>query len=153
MVSSAAGAALRTVTLILRSTVRIFGGKPAMYSSTLAGFTWSLAALLCRLHRPFAQLGRRQILLVRGEVPDMAEWVLHRARAVAVELVLDRPDQLGACGHGALRHSVDILHVEVDMDRRAAARLGTHELHLRIFVREHHARAADPNLGVANLAL
>jgi hypothetical protein len=78
---------------------------------------------------------------------------LYRAGAVTVELVLDRPDELGARRHRALGRGVYILHVEMDVDGAAAARLRSHERHLGIFVGKHDARVADADLGVAELAV
>src|SRR5436190_4950970 len=106
--------------------------------------------LLGHIRGAALELGHRQILLVRGDVPDVAERILERAGAIAVELVLHRPDDLRAGGARARNSGVDVLHVHVDRHRRSAARLRAEEIHRGEFIREHDARTADPDLGVAD---
>src|SRR5262249_57786687 len=55
-----------------------------------------------------------------SDVPDVAGRIGHRARAVAVELVLHRSYQLGTGGQRALHDAIDVLDVQHDADRRAA---------------------------------
>src|SRR4029078_7916506 len=60
------------------------------------------------------ELGHRQVLLARRDVPHVAERVLERAGAIAVELVRHRPRDLRARGACACDHGIDVLHVQVD---------------------------------------
>src|SRR5262245_12609546 len=82
------------------------------------GLSRSLGGLLGAL----LQLGHREILLVRGEVPDMAEGIAERPGAVAVELVLHGLHDRAARFRRALHHLVGVRHVEMDRHRGAAAR-------------------------------
>jgi len=73
-------------------------------------------------YRPCAAARRRslvhrQIFLVRGDEPAIAERVLDPADAMAVKLVSHRPDELRPRRHGALDRAVDVLDVKVDRDR------------------------------------
>src|SRR5512145_526990 len=61
------------------------------------------------------ELARGNVLYVRGNVPDVAEGVLHASRAVAVELVLERLHDLGAGLNGALDDPVRVRHVDMQM--------------------------------------
>src|SRR5688572_18346113 len=78
--------------------------RPSCLSSTAA---------LHRLFAALADLLHRELLDVRGEVPDVAERVLERAAAVAIELVLERLLHGGARLDGAREGLVHVLHVDV----------------------------------------
>src|SRR5258706_219007 len=95
----------------------------------------------------------RDVFRVGGDVPDMAIRVLDRAGAVAVELVFQRPRELGTCRHRLLHRVVHVLHVEMEVDRGAAAGLRREERHAGHFIRQHDVRIADLDLGMAELAL
>src|SRR4051812_30899752 len=109
--------------------------------------------LLHHLVHPPLHLLRRHVFLVRGDVPDVAVRVLECAGAVAVELVLDRARELAAGGQCLLHRRVDVAHVEMQLNRGAAARVRSEEAHVRRLVREHHERIADLQLGVADRAV
>src|SRR5262245_26536991 len=72
----------------------------------------------------------RHVLLVRSNVPDVAEWILQGAGAVAVEFVLDRSHRLGALGDRAIPDGVDIVDIEIDRRRRPADGLWATRAHL-----------------------
>src|SRR5215510_1216100 len=87
-----------------------------------------------------------------SDVPDVAGRIGHRARAVAVELVLHRSYQLGAGGQRALHDAIDVLDVQHDADRRAADPAWTQRADLGMLVGEHDGRVADLDLGVPDSA-
>src|SRR5260221_1081710 len=62
----------------------------------------------------------RHILDVRGDGPVVAEGILHRTAAIAVELRGDRAADLGAGVDGALELGVDVVEVKVVAGRRPA---------------------------------
>src|SRR5713226_8385426 len=94
----------------------------------------------------------RQILLVRGDVPVMAERVGDAADAIAIELVGHRACELGPRGDRLADDGIDILDIEMDADRRAADGRGAECADLWMLVRQHHARIANADLGVTDLA-
>src|SRR6185503_15697003 len=72
------------------------------------------------LGRTLRDLLRREVFLVRGDGPHVAERIDHGARAIPVELVLHRPHDLRAGVLGLLHARVDVLDVQADADGRAA---------------------------------
>jgi hypothetical protein len=60
--------------------------------------------------------GARQILLVRGDEPAMAERVGDAANAIAIELVGHRACELGARSDCLANDGVDILDIEMEAD-------------------------------------
>jgi hypothetical protein len=96
------------------------------------------------------ELVGRQVVLVSGDRPHVAEGIHDGATPVPVELVLDRALDLGAGRLRLLHPRIDILHVEQDRDRGAAVRLRAPAFHLGILVREHEDRGPDLDLGVAD---
>jgi hypothetical protein len=80
---------------------------------------------LAGAHRGEAALEfvRRDVLDMRGKVPDMAERVSEGARTVAVELRLDRPEWAGSRCYGPARHCIDVVNEEMQADRPVATRL------------------------------
>src|SRR5262245_7812384 len=91
---------------------------PGLYLAVPARVSASSPA---RLRLLPVQLGRsprdllgRDVFLVRGDRPDVAEGIDDRARAVAVELVLQRPDELRARVDRLLHERVHVLHVQAD---------------------------------------
>ena len=65
----------------------------------------------------------RDVLDMRRNVPHVAERIQQRPGAVAVELVLHRPQELRPRGHRALDRGIDVAHIDMKMHARAAARL------------------------------
>jgi len=65
---------------------------------------------------PSRELLREHVLDVRGDVPDVPEWILERAVPIAVELILHRPNHLGAGGNRPARQRIDPFDIEVDAD-------------------------------------
>src|SRR5258708_33852612 len=70
-----------------------------------------LSLFLRRSHAALHFFGR-DVLNVCGNGPAMSEWVLQKSAAVAVELVLQRFDDLGAERDCALERGVCVLHGE-----------------------------------------
>ena len=66
---------------------------------------------------------RRHVFFVRGHPPEMTKRVFKLAGPVAVKLVSDRLAFRCSGGHRLLEESVHVLHVEMDIDGRAAQRL------------------------------
>src|SRR5680860_797022 len=104
------------------------------------------------LHAPLHLVGSH-IFDMRGNVPPMAEGVLELARAVAVELVLDRSQGLGPRLDGLLENCIGVFHIDIHGHRTAAQRLGALNAHLRKLVREHDHRVAEGKLRVADLVV
>src|SRR3954452_5551676 len=71
------------------------------------------------------------------------------AGAVAVELVLDGTQELGAGGHGAGGQGIDVVDDEDDAHRRAAERAGAEDPVVRVLVGDEESGAAEVELGVA----
>ena len=94
------------------------------------------------------QLFGRNVLDVRGDVPDVPERVFDAARAVAVELIRDGSRQLCACLYSLIDQRIYVLDVDEETDWRAAERLRAARTNLRVLVREHDVRIADLDLGV-----
>src|SRR5712692_1031105 len=65
-------------------------------------------------HVGFFLFLKLHILNVRGNVPDIAERVLHARYTVAIGLVRGFRQRGGACLEGALVNGVYIVHVQVD---------------------------------------
>src|SRR5687767_1057546 len=73
-----------------------------------------------RVVPPLLHFLGRDLFFARGEVPAMTERIHDEARAVAEELVFDRPEH-GGPRVGRLLHGViDVWHVKVQRDGRAA---------------------------------
>jgi hypothetical protein len=98
------------------------------------------------------ELARRDVLDVGGDVPDVAEGVLHASRAVAVKLVLEGLHDLGAGLSGALHNLIDVRHIDMQMHCAATAAQGAEEIHLAVFVGQHHARVANAEFRVADFS-
>src|SRR5205085_1051267 len=96
------------------------------------------------------QLFGRNVLDVRGDVPDVPERVFHATSAVAVELILDGSRQLRACLHCSIDQRIYVLDVDEETDWRAAERLRAARTNLRVLVCEHDVRIADLDLGVTD---
>src|ERR1039457_6495213 len=84
------------------------------------------------------------VLLVRGEVPHVSERVFERAGAVAVELIRDRPQPLGARGLSLRGQRIHVLNINMDGDGRAAQRPRTQEAYFRVLVRQHDVGGRAP---------
>src|SRR5688572_19453272 len=84
----------------------------------------------------------RNVFLVGGDPPEMAEWVFELAGTVSVKLVHHRLALCGAGSHRLFAERVHILDVEMDADRRAAERLRRFAAVLRKFIRQHDQRIA-----------
>src|SRR6185503_5414889 len=100
---------------------------------------------------PLHLLGGEVLLLHRHE-PHVPERILDGPRAIAVELILERPDDLRARLDRAREHGVGVVDVEVQLDGRAADRRGAERAEIRVLVGDHEYRAADVDLGVADLS-
>ena len=72
------------------------------------------------LLQPFFHVFRRHIFHVSGNSPQMSEWILNEARAVAVKLVLNRFQDFSAFGHRTFDHAVDVGKVHVETYRAGA---------------------------------
>src|SRR5687767_15648756 len=95
------------------------GTAQARMSDSVSFLSTRLPSFRC-LRGALFQLGHRNILLVSREVPHVAERILDRAGAIAVELVLRRPRHLRARRRRTRHHRVAVLDVHVQRDRRAA---------------------------------
>jgi len=58
--------------------------------------------------QPFFHVFRRHIFHVSGNSPQMSEWILNEARAVAVKLVLNRFQNLAPLASARSTHAVDV---------------------------------------------
>ncbi len=97
-------------------------------------------------------LGEDDLLLAAGgDGPGETGRIDHHARAVAVELILHRPQQGGAGLDGRMHHRVAVVHVEQQLDRRAAKGGRPERAEVGILVGDHHHGVADRELGVADL--
>src|SRR5262245_6263836 len=112
----------------------------------------SIALPRQHLRPAFLHFLRRHILLRRRDHPFVAEGVGQLACAIAVEFVLYGPEQRRAGGHGAIDECVDVVDIEMQRDRTAAYALCGDGAEVRILVRQHDARIADADFGVADLA-
>src|SRR5205823_14622457 len=83
------------------------------------------------------QLFGRNVLDVRGDVPDVPERVFDAARAVAVELIRDGSRQLCACLYSLIDQRIYVLDVDEETDWRTAERLRAARTNLRVLVRKH----------------
>ena len=83
----------------------------------------------------------------------MAERVVQGSAAIAVELIRDGPNHLGAGGEGASGHGIHIIHIKKNAHRRAAQGHGAAGAALGEFVGEHDARIADLQFGVTDTAV
>src|SRR5271156_5220085 len=69
--------------------------------------------------------------------PFVAERISDRARALAVELILERADDGGAGFNRLLEGVVDVVNVQMNRECGAAQRFGSANAVFRVFVREH----------------
>src|SRR5690606_16969433 len=95
----------------------------------------------------------RNVFDVRRDRPLVAEGIPYRARAIAIELVLQGSLDRGADGDRLLEDGVAVLDVEAETDGRAADRPRRARAHLGELIGEHEARVADLELGVTDLSL
>src|SRR6185295_20252440 len=109
--------------------------------------------VLAELRGTALRFRHRDVLDVRRDMPAVAERIFDCAGAIAIELVLDRAHDLAAGRGRARNRRIDVRHVEMDLQGRAAARLRPEELHRVVLVGEHDTRIADLDLAVAELSL
>src|SRR5271166_510546 len=114
--------------------------------------TTSVEALPALRRRSMANLLDRQILLMRGDEPAIAEWVLDPADAITVKLIGNRPDKLSARCHSARYGVIDVLDIEMDRDWRTADGFRAERLNLGVLVGQHDSGIADPDLRMVDLA-
>src|SRR5216684_1133556 len=113
--------------------------------------------LRCLHHffHPLFHLLRRYILDVSGNAPEMSEWILNKARAVSVELVLHRLQKFRALGRRFLNYAIDVgkVYIQAHRTRADRSRAGVALPHAGIFVGQHDVRVADLQFGVTDLAV
>ncbi len=105
------------------------------------------ALLRHELLEPLHQFVGGYLFLVRRDNPDVAKRILDPAGSIAVELIPDRDERLGA---GVNRTPYDVVHVQVKVHGRSTDGQWTLVAPLRKLVADHHARIADLDFGVSN---
>src|SRR2546421_13085348 len=91
--------------------------KGASATSSLAGRSAGRMGLHAFLH-----LFHRNIFFVRGQMPDMSEWIDHRSHSIAIEFVLQSFLDSRAGIHGLIEERVDVCYVNHETYGRAADR-------------------------------
>ena len=82
--------------------------------------------------------------------PGVAEGIGQRTRAVAVELIFQRPEHRGPGGDGAVELGIDILDIDQKTHGSSLERLRSFHIHLGEFIGQHDSRCADQDLGVTD---
>src|SRR5215471_5425661 len=111
------------------------------------------SAALGHRGRAALQLVRWHIFFVGPDVPVVSEWILDGPHPVAVELVLDGLQKLGALGDRRLDGRVHVVDVEHHAHRRATVRSRGARAHFMVLVSQHDHRITDLDLGVPDLSL
>src|ERR1700730_12984381 len=101
---------------------------------------------------PSRKLFGRHVLDVRGDVPDVAEWILESAVPITVELILHWPNHLGTGGDRLARQRIDPFDVEVDADGGAADGSRASSPEIRELIGEHDHGIANGDLGVSDFS-
>src|SRR5260221_5895084 len=101
----------------------------------------------------FVHLLRRHIFLVRRDAPVMSEGVPQKTRTVSIELVFDRSLDFRSLRDRFFENFVAIWNIHIQTHRRRTDGLCARMAHLQVFVRQHDARVADLQLGMADLAV
>ena len=83
----------------------------------------------------------------------MAEGVPEKAGTVSIELVFDRFLDSRSLRYRFFENFVAIWNVHIQTYRRRTDGLSARMAHLQVFVRQHDARVADLQLGMADLAV
>src|SRR5580658_5986444 len=83
----------------------------------------------------------------------MSEWVLDKAGAISIELVLDRLQNFRSLRGRLFDDFVAVWEIDVQAYGRPAPALGPAIAHGEIFVCQHEARVADLKFGMADLAV
>src|SRR5262245_53177626 len=89
---------------------------------------------------------------MRRDVPVVSKRIFEASGTVAVELVFDPAQGLGAAFDRALEDGVGILDVDMKGYGSAAHRLGADRVHLGMLVGEHDHGVAEIELRMTDLA-
>ena|SRR5438874_13512511 len=81
------------------------------------GLTMLWRAAVSRGFRTPLHLFRRDVFLVRRDMPDVAERIDNATIAVSIELVLQRFFDGRAGGHGLIEDRIDVFDVDHDAHR------------------------------------
>jgi hypothetical protein len=85
-----------------------------------------------------------------SEQPLVTKRIPHRAGSLAVELVLQRPQNRRAGGNRLIEGRIDIGHVQVNGNTRSPKRVRSRDAVLRIFIGQHDRRRTDFDLSMPN---